>query len=450
MGWKDRVRTEIVFRSPEGNEFRAKWRNDDITISKRVNRQAHPDLDGESAQDLGLNSPDCPITFYFDGADHDTEAARFGRSMAERGLWEVTHPVYGLIKLQPVKITIGADPVTSANVTKISGEWFAPADSGAVFSGVQSAPAGTRARLPDFEPEVRVSTPDPVSVVDSAVADLSTATLVDAGRLQAAVSNPVAARSAASRIRDAVMTVRDTMQTANRKIVGLTDKINNLTMEAYLDIASISGAFIELMQSPGLFIGNIASRIAMFGRLGNRIMAYIAGLAPASGGGGSGVGSAAAAMARPLTAELLLSAVTCGMGTSVTEGAPETRAEAVSALRNYQDFSTRSQAALEAAAKSTAGNPIEKQYFPRPASTEAVLTLNAVIAGYVSETVFNLKTEKRVILERPENPMLLAIREYGANASNADFYFSFLARSNNLHGRELLLLPANKEVILYV
>jgi hypothetical protein len=44
---------------------------------------------------------------------------------------------------------------------------------------------------------------------------------------------------------------------------------------------------------------------------------------------------------------------------------------------------------------------------------------------------------------------MIAIREYNCTAANADEYFSLLCRSNDLHGKELLLLPANKEVVIY-
>jgi hypothetical protein len=137
------------------------------------------------------------------------------------------------------------------------------------------------------------------------------------------------------------------------------------------------------------------------------------------------------------------------MATTVIESLPETRAQALSALSQYRAFAAASRDALDALAKASAGNAIEEQYFPRAARAEAVLTLNAAVARYLTGIAFDLKTEKRIILERPANPMLLAVREYGATAANADAAFDLLCRSNNLHGRELLLLDRMREIVIY-
>jgi hypothetical protein len=121
----------------------------------------------------------------------------------------------------------------------------------------------------------------------------------------------------------------------------------------------------------------------------------------------------------------------------------------VAALSLCNDFNAASRDALEALAQASSGNPIENQYFPRASSAEAVLTLNAAISRYMLGVAFELKMEKSIILDRPTSPLILAIREYRASAVGADAAFDLLCRSNNLSGKELLLLPANREVVIY-
>jgi hypothetical protein len=193
----------------------------------------------------------------------------------------------------------------------------------------------------------------------------------------------------------------------------------------------------------------------MFARLNDRIIADITALSHALEGASSGSqvfapNFSAARIAAALTGELWLNAAACGMGTTIAESLPETRVEALSVLSQYRDAATASRDALDALAKASASAPIEEQYFPRATSAEAVLTLNAAVARYILTAAFDLKTEKRIVLERPANPMMLAIREYGATAAGADAAFNLLCRGNNLHGKELLLLNRMREIVIYV
>jgi prophage DNA circulation protein len=458
MSWKDRLRPGITLASPLGASFSAKWRGDDITFQKRVNRAAHPDQDGDSSQDLGLNSPDTPLTFFFDGPDHDTEALRFSRALAERGVWRVTHPVYGLMLLQPVKITLRVLPVDSCNVTMVLGEWFQPipdasavAAAGVPFPSVFSAASGAAgAPASRYRPAAasrsalassagRVS--DPAAAVEAAVEALSDAALSDAAQITPkAAASAVAAQSASWQIRKGLDAVKTILRSANARITAIMGTINDLTMQPYLDIAAVSGAVIQLAESPGLVLGSVAARVSMFVRLGRRIITDL----PAA------VGFSAARAAAALTGELWINAVTAGLGKTVTGGRPETRAEALSALSQYRAFAAESRDALDALSKASAASPIEAQYFPRASSAEAVLTLNAAVARYIMGIAFDLKTEKRITLERPTSPLLLAVKEYNCPASEADYYFDLLRRSNNLHGKELLLLDRQREIVIYV
>lgn len=418
--WINRLRPGITLVSPKGNRFEAKWRGDDITIQKRVNRVSHPDQDGESSQDLGLNSPDYPFVLYFDGPDCDLKEKDFSRAFAERGVWEVTHPLYGYLRLQPVKIVIRAQPVESGNVIEVSSEWFEPAEDGA-------APA-----------------PDTSAAVSAAVSALSETALADAEQIsQKAAASAEASQSVARQFRKGLDFVKGALRSANDRITAIMETINDLTMQAYLDVAALSGAVIQLYESPGLFAGSISNRVSMFALLGNRMIADLL----------AAVGVPQNKPAIALTGELWLNAVACGVGMAITEKSPQTRGEALAALRLYRAFLERSAAVLDALAKASAIAPgrssIREQYFPRVASAEAILTLNAAIARHMMSVAFDLKTEKRIVLDRPTSPLFLTIREYNCTAANADYYYDLLCRSNNLLGRELLLLPAGREVVIY-
>jgi prophage DNA circulation protein len=424
MAWKDRLRPDIVLISPEGNTFFAKWRGDDISISKRVNRQAHPDRDGESAQDLGLNSRDYPLTIYFDGADHDAEAIRFSRAIAERGVWEVNHPVYGRLRLQPVKITLRPQPVESGNITEVSGEWFEPAG--------------------DYE-----HTPNPEAAVGKAVEELNQSILDEIANEISAILGKV--QDFTNGIKSLVRKIRSAINTVTAIQNAIVGTINSAATFTKSVIASVSGAVTGLVQFPGLFAGNMRSQVDSFKKLGaslteefkNAVSLTSSALGSSTPESAKSLRSAAAANS------LALSAITGGMALAVISTPPKTRAEAITTLKAYTEFVAEMEASIESAAKATSGLPIEDQIMGRSASAEALRSLNSAVARYLLDAAFNLKTEKKIVLERPASPLLLAVREYGASAAGADAAFDLLCRSNNLHGKELLLLDRGREIVVY-
>jgi hypothetical protein len=437
MGWQERLRKSIILVSPEGNRFEAKWQGNDLSVQKRISRVSHPDQDGESYQDLGMGSWDVPLAFFFDGPDHDIKALSFSRAIPERGIWQVTHPVIGLLHLVPTKFTLHVQPVESGNITQVESDWFEPA--GDYEYAPNAASASPASRTLGSAASATGSRADPAAAVQASVSALSESAMTDAAQISSEVTSAAAAQSAARQFRKGLDAVKGALRSAGARVTAIMGTINDLTLQPYLDIAAISGAVIQLAESPGLFLGSMASRVSMFVGLGKKIITDL----PAA------MSFSLDQIASALTGELWLNAVLCGMGTTIVSSLPETRAEALSALRRYRDFSMAATAALDVLAKAAAGNPIEEQYFPRAASAEAVLTLNSAVSRYLMGIAFDLKTEKRIMLSRPENPMMLAIREYGASAAGADAAFDLLCRSNNLHGRELLLLDRGREVVIY-
>jgi hypothetical protein len=64
-------------------------------------------------------------------------------------------------------------------------------------------------------------------------------------------------------------------------------------------------------------------------------------------------------------------------------------------------------------------------------------------------TSFDLKTEKRFTLEKERSPVEITITEYGEFGEN-DENLELFINSNNLKADEIYLLPAGKEIVVYV
>jgi len=425
MSWIDRLRPEIKFVSPSGLKFSALWRGNDISAEKRLGRFAYPNIDREVIQDMGMNSRDIPLTVYFTGADHDIDARAFERALYEPETWQITHPVYGYMRLQLVSYKLAVEPVESGNISIFEIEWIEPADDDAT------------------DP-----IPDPAAEVETAVEAVNEASVADMAAVkQETISQ---GKAIANAIKKGVNAVKGVIHSVDAAINAAQRTINNLVNETYLDIAAISGGIISLIETPALMYSSLSSKIAMFQNLGNRIKDDFSAALDLYGGSGEISETKAVELGNTaLTAQFFLDTVTAAMATAIISEPAETRREALSVLNEYRQFTAEAQAALDRAAKMTANNRIENQYVARAQSGEAIATLNAAVGRYVLGSLFSLKIERRLTLDRPRAPLELAITEYKATGESADYYYDFLCRTNHLHGRELLLLPTGREVVIY-
>ena len=421
MAWTERLRPEIKFVSPSSLEFKPLWRGNDISAEKRLGRHAYPNIDKEVVQDLGMNSREIPLTVYFDGPDNDKKAHGFENALYENGVWQVTHPVYGLLCLQLVSYKMAVKPLESGNVTEIETEWVEPAsDDGSM------------------------AIPDPASEVEAAVKILNEATIRDiAAIMQDTVSQ---GKSAADAIKKSMNNFKSVVKNTNAKITAIQNKINNLTNEVYLDIASIAGGVIELFQMPDLVTSSISSKISMFNNLGRQIAGN---LFSSLGNSFSFNSNAVSVINSALTGQLFLNTITAVMGMSIVSGTVETRREALSLLNGYRQFNSDAQIALDKAASLTANNRMENQYVPRANSGEAIASLNTAVTRYLLNTIFDLKIEKRYMLDRPRSPLEIVITDLSATAETVDDLYNKFCAWNQLHGNECLLLDRGREIVLY-
>ena len=414
MAWTDRLRPEIIFNSPSGLAFKPLWKGDDISATKRLGRHAYPNLDKELVQDLGMNSREIPLTVYFDGPDNDKIARSFEAALFEPGPWNVIHPIYGLLQLQLVAYKISLEPVANGNVTVLKTEWIEPATEDDI-----------------------ASIPDPAVAVDAAVVAVNAAAIAETTTIpQETVSQSKAAGDAIKQGTAAIIG-STVLQDAN--IAAIEREIHNLANEPTLDLFAIASRVISLIQTPDRLVGSINAKIAAYANFGRRIINAL----PREGTSFSN------AITASLIGQLFLNIITAGMGKTITSELMETRREALSALNAYLCFTTETQAALDFAVAATANNRIEQQFVARAHSGEMIATLNAAVVRYLLGAMFDLKIERRITLDRPRSPKEIALTEYRASKENADYYVDLFCKTNHLHGKDLLLLPASREVVIY-
>ena len=441
MAWVDRLRPEIKFTSPSGREFTPLWKGDSIGAEKRLGRHAYPNLDKEVVQDLGMNSRDFPLTVYFDGPDNDKSAAGFEAALYEPGPWQINHPVYGIFRLQLVSYKLDVEPVQSGNVTVFKTEWI------------------------DFAEEDEISAVvDPAAAIEVACEAVREATVSDMATVtQKTVSQKKAVENSA---RLGLVSTASAFRATNAETAAIKNQIIELVSSSRLDTPAIAKGVIGLIGAlVALMPGSTVSKVSTLANLGESIMANLpfAATGPKAGSTGvqgqqpgegahnahKGLANMEAQVNSALTGQLFLNAAMASMGEAIASGLVETKREAVTVLKTYRQFASEAQAALDHVAAVASGKWIGQQFVVRANSSEAILTLNVAVMRYLMGTVFSLKIERRITLGKPRAPQEIAIAEYKATAANADYYYGLLCRTNHLHGKELLLLPTGREVVIY-
>jgi hypothetical protein len=108
-------------------------------------------------------------------------------------------------------------------------------------------------------------------------------------------------------------------------------------------------------------------------------------------------------------------------------------------------------AGLDTVQTATAGNKASGQYFSNGLSYGDLARLVAMGIAYLMRLIFDLKVAKRFTLDRPRHPGEIVISEYApTDSSTYDSLYDLFIAGNGLRGQEIFLLPAGREVVVYV
>ena len=419
--YRDRLRPNITLTSPDGNVFTALWRCNDRTQVKKVGIFDFPDVAGSIVQDRSVKSATYPLSISFEGPDNDLTASQFFTALSEKGVWEVVHPVHGLLILQPLSFTTNDQPVTSGNITDIETEWIEPL-------------------LLDYVPSV----PELQAAVAAQILEVNE---VAADQLNEEVSQETAEEAGGFRqaVRDVVASVKDKLQTVSDFAADITAEMESIKRDidavldvVPMDIIALAGQLQQLILLPGRALNDVNARLDAFKNFADDISFS---LTPDTPG--------ASNKNRVAVQELALTATFCAVADVSSTGALSSRTEAVGVIEGNLALFTEATDTLDGSQALFDSQPIDLQYFSQSQSHSVSAVLNALTVAYLLRAAFDLKTEKIFTLDRPRNPVMVTIEEYGS-LGDQDIFLDLFIDSNKLQGNELLIMSAGRELVVYV
>jgi len=426
--WKQRVKPTILFKSPQGNEFEAKWIGGTRSKEKKLGIFIYPKVKGNIVQDLDVNSTIYPLTFYFDGINGDLDATAFFGSAGERGTWQVDHPVYGFIELQLMSITEKAEPVRSGGVTEIETEWIEPIDPTTLKTAREMA-----------------------GIIDSLANDLDVTaidqfvnTVNEASETLIATinSNVQGVQNVANYL---LSPLTATVDAVDNTFLAIQNAITDTLNATVLQSVALGGQIQQLIQTPTLASNDINSRNEAYLEFTDEIISDL------PSGANLRNKNAVAVQEIALSAGITSMAKIASTGiTAALAGIPiATRAQAVELAITISDYFDTVTNALDGVQSDFDSSPIEEQYFSQSQSFSNASRLMALTMQFLLSAAYDLKIEKRFTLDRPRAPIEIALTEYGGPGTDDSNYELFIA-SNNLKDKDILLLPAGREVVIYV
>jgi hypothetical protein len=417
--WQDRLAEEITLTSPDGDEFTALWVGNPVTVSKKLGLFEFPGINGTKVQDLGGGGARYPLTIYFHGQDNDKEAQSFFTACSQIGPWEVEHPVSGPLTLQWVSYTQHIEPVTSGNVTRFEVETIVPLPDSATVSSAQLA-----------------------GDIDAGALDAnaSAASQFDANVIQDTFNE---FSELTGSIGSAISVVKTTLRAVERFelvpaeaaaiLAGITTTIESFP----LDTSQLSAQVQNLVQLYAEAQDSVSGALSMYLDYNEEIKK----ITPSSP---DQEGKNVAAVQ-----ELFLSAGLVGMSLSAKVGGEKTRSESLENAEIISGAFTDITNALDLIQELYKDSPIELQYFSQSQSYSDALVLAGIAARLMIQSSFDLSIEKRFSLEVARNFVEIVGNEYGSLGEDDENLDLFL-ESNNVTGSEFFILPAGREVVVYV
>lgn len=420
MSWQNRVRTEIRMTSPGGNIFTPKWIGDERSKEKKLGIFDYPNFDGSIVQDLGITGSRYPLTIYFDGEDNDLESQRFYTACDERGTWEIVHPVKGNLSLQLISVTEHIQPNTSGNVTTFDTSWIEPAAESIVKTDAQ-----IKAEI-DYQSQIVNG-----SAAGQYNSNISDATAADSiANKQTVQKSLVKADSFLSNLSAVSDDVSAEITSINR---GIQDTLDQAT----IDKLSLAGQIQQAVQLPSLVANDLQARLSAYIALSDDIFTL------------SPTGAKISDKNIVSVVELVEASIFVSIANSITAADLTTRTEAVNLIDTLTDLFNTITENLDNVQDAFLLNSIDKQYFSNSQSYSDLLILLGLMIAYLLRNLLNLKIEKRFTLDRPRSPIEITVTEYGSLGVN-DINLDFFIATNALYGNEIRLLPAGKEVAVYV
>jgi len=414
MPWNDRLR-EAAYTSPSGVRITFGFENVSRSFDKKGTSFEFPDADGTYVQQTGNTGRRYPLRVFFWGDEYDNEADAFIASLSESGIGKLDHPKYGTIDVVPFgSITQRDDLKTATNQAVIEVTFWETIDL--IYPSIQNDPASEVLTTVDEYNDETATEFEEITDLDNAVEQSSFKN-----------SYQLLLDSAAS----GLQSIADTQEGVQKQFDAINDSINQGIDILISEPLTLAFQTTQLLQAPARALTSIEARLNAYKDLADSIIT--GGDSIASPGNDSRNSN------KFYGDDLYASTYVTGSIVSVVNNQFNTKTEALEAaesiLQQFDNVVNWRDANFESLGEIDTGGSYQKLQ-------EAV----ALTAGFLVQISFNLKQERRLVLDRDRTIIDLVAELYGSIDDQLDFFIN----SNDLSGSQILEIPKGHEIVYYI
>lgn len=407
MSWLDKIKTSLVIQTGDGKEYKPQWLNASVDKEYNVAQFEFPNVAGTLVKRSKPKGGKYSLELYFQGEEHLDEAAAFSKSADDPRPWNLTHPFYGRIVVQPLSLN---QDNSQYNVSKFT--------IPIVETITDQYPKGT------------------VNPIDKIAQDAATTNTKQAG---AYTNNVVITAGDINKQQSAVAIAFNNAkkfvpQDAGEQLFNEFNESTALLAEAVDDTEAAIVAMQKVIMSPATYAIAVKDRITVLGSTFNSFRENIATTTTKNQKNNYALNNGTSLSAMALAAST-------PQATDYTS-----RTEVVSTIEQLIAYYNVFIADLDTLQTDNGGAP--DSYIP---DAESLLALN-LLFNYTLSNLFNIalnaKQERNIILTEDSNWILLTHKFYGLDA--ADENIVKLMEQNNAGLSTALQVQKNTKVFYYV
>jgi hypothetical protein len=439
--WQTRLR-EAAYTPPSGARNRIKFQYVDVSREFDLRGTPHefPQVNDAYVQRTGFGSRRYPLTCYFSGPNHDLIATAFEAALMEPGIGKLEHPMYGtLTNIIPLGTVTRNDALaTGANQSVVQVTFWTTTTKPYPNANPQ---AQNEIALAAAGFNVQAAQQFSVKMNLAKATDRAGAIATIKGMLKTVSGAMQKVSTATASVRRKMQDIQDLLNFGMDVLIGqpllLAQQISNLC------------------QAPANALVGLESRLDGYKRLASSIWEDSAAANPAERlGSGSSLLTTRTRLANDFhAADLFGSNAVVGSVLSAASKPPPSESPT---------FTTRTQALVAAAviaeqfdaamAKRDEGfaalggmGGVSEAQLDTGESYQALQSLVATTLGFLVQTSFGLKAERRIVLDRDRTIIDLSAEVYRA----VDQKLDLIITSNDLTGDQILELSSGTEIAYY-